>query len=284
MKKTELSNRLQTVVNMLDAQSKPASFGTLPEEVCVENTSTEEASTEEASVEDGSAGTSEYKGYCIADIGCDHGFVSIYLIQNKIASHVIAMDVNSGPLQFAKEHIKESGLESYIETRISDGFSALLKGEADAAIIAGMGGRLMVRLLTEGKEKVSSMKELILQPQSEAALLRQYLRKAGYSIVDEEMVLEDGKYYTILHVYPRAVPYEKKVPLARIILDKYGEVLIEKKHPVLAQFVSYRMERHEKILKDYPAGGDPVKREELIKIVEELKQIQDYWKGDTDEV
>ena len=99
MKKTELSNRLQTVVNMLDAQSKPASFGTLPEEASIENTSTEEASTEEASVEDGFAGTSEYKGFCIADIGCDHGFVSIYLIQNKIASHVIAMDVNSGPLQ-----------------------------------------------------------------------------------------------------------------------------------------------------------------------------------------
>ena len=61
----------------------------------------------------------------IADIGCDHGFVSIYLIESKKASKVLAMDVNKGPLERAKEHVEEKRLSTYIETRLSDGAKAL---------------------------------------------------------------------------------------------------------------------------------------------------------------
>lgn len=281
MRKTELSNRLQTVVNMLDAKSKRVSVG--------------------KTIGTAFTGTMEDEGYCVADIGCDHGFVSIYLFEHKIASRVIAMDVNQGPLQFAREHVKEAGLEAYIDVRLSDGFSSLQKGEANAAVIAGMGGRLMVRLLEEGKEKIALMQELVLQPQSEVSLLRQYIRNAGYRLVEEEMVLEEGKFYTILHVYIQpdksgtsktlmssqqtALPQtlqplpQPALPLPQTVLDKYGEDLIAKKHPVLVEYVAYRLERHEKILASYPENGDEVKRKELITIVDELKAIIAYWEG-----
>ena len=82
-----------------------------------------------------------------ADVGCDHGYVSIYLVQRGIAKSVIAMDVRKGPLSAAGANISEYGLEDLISTRLSDGVKELEKGEANAIVIAGMGGKLMERLI-----------------------------------------------------------------------------------------------------------------------------------------
>ena len=87
------------------------------------------------------------KGNIVCDVGCDHGYVSIYLVREKISPRVIAMDVRPGPLAQAKEHILMYGLSDYIETRLSDGVDALNEGEADTLILAGMGGRLMEGIL-----------------------------------------------------------------------------------------------------------------------------------------
>ena len=79
----------------------------------------------------------------VADVGCDHGYVSIYLVTHGIAKECIAMDVRSGPLSGAKDNIDEYGLSDSIRTRLSDGVKELKQGEADALVIAGMGGNLM---------------------------------------------------------------------------------------------------------------------------------------------
>jgi len=139
-------------------------------------------------------------GSRVCDVGCDHGWVSIYLVQQGISPRVLAMDVRQGPLSRAQEHIRQQGLEAYIETRLSDGVTALEIGEADTVICAGMGGRLMRRILEEGREKLEAMRELILQPQSEIPAFRAYLRQAGYETVAENMVCEDGKYYPMMKV------------------------------------------------------------------------------------
>ena len=76
-------------------------------------------------------------GMVVCDVGCDHGFVSIYLVQKGISDSVIAMDVGSGPLSHAREHIEEYGLESKIETRLSDGLQKLEIGEAECMISNG---------------------------------------------------------------------------------------------------------------------------------------------------
>ena len=86
-------------------------------------------------------------------MGCDHGWVSVYLVQQGISPRVLAMDVRRGPLSRAQQHIRQRGLEAYIETRLSDGVAALEAGEADTVLCAGMGGRLMQRILEEGREK-----------------------------------------------------------------------------------------------------------------------------------
>ena len=119
-------------------------------------------------------------GRTVADIGTDHAYIPIYLIQENRAECAVAMDVNRGPLQRAKEHILQYGLEDRIDTRLSDGLAALSAGEADSVIIAGMGGPLTVRILEEGADRLENCAELILQPQSEIGLVRSYLQEKGW--------------------------------------------------------------------------------------------------------
>lgn len=151
-------------------------------------------------------------GRRVVDVGCDHGLVDIYLVQKGISPGVLAMDVREGPLSRAREHVEMYGLGNYIETRMSDGLNAFCVGEARTLICAGMGGRLMQRILTESGEKAKSFDELILQPQSELSEFRRFLRKEGYCILQENILVEDGKYYFLLKVLPseKVTPEEEQ--------------------------------------------------------------------------
>ena len=139
------------------------------------------------------------RGYRLADIGTDHGFVPIWLVRNGVIPSAVAMDVNRGPLERAREHITQAGLEAYIRTRLSDGLAGLRKGEADSILIAGMGGALTLRILEKDPPQSLGAAELILQPQSEISKVREYLCRSGWKIDAEDMVLEDGKYYPMMH-------------------------------------------------------------------------------------
>ena len=209
----------------------------------------------------------------VCDVGCDHGFVSIYLVQQGIAPKVYAMDVGKGPLERAKEHIKEYELEAYIETRLSDGLNALQVGEADCMICAGMGGKLMMRILKEGSEKARAMKELILQPQSEIALFRAFLRKEGYKVVRENMIYEDGKFYPMMKVVPEN-KNEELVP-EYVLWDKFGELLLKEKHPVLCQYLTQSKEYLAELLLHVNAQGGERAQGRVEEIQEELRMINE---------
>ncbi len=137
---------------------------------------------------------------CVCDIGTDHGFVPIYLINSGVCKRAIAMDINKGPLDRARDHIKENGLADLIETRLSNGMEKLSEGETDAVVIAGMGGLLMKRILEDGQPRKKGIKQMVLQPQSDLRLFREYLRHERFFITKEAEVFEDGKYYVAISV------------------------------------------------------------------------------------
>lgn len=172
------------------------------------------------------------QGYTLADVGTDHGYIPIYLLQQKKIPAAIAMDINEGPLERAKEHIALYGLQAYIQTRLSDGVAALKPGEVEAVLIAGMGGGLVMHILKDGEKVCQSAKELILQPQSEIERVREFLREEGYTILAEDMVYEDGKFYPMMKVQYQGENVEELK-----LSDLYGGLLLQNRHPVLKTFL-----------------------------------------------
>ena len=126
------------------------------------------------------------QGARVADIGCDHGYAAIWLIQNQVAEKMIAMDINEGPIARAKEHIRRESLEKQIECRRSNGMEKLKPGEVDTLMIAGMGGPLMIDILKARPDVLEEVQTLVLQPQSEIGLVREKLSEFGFELVTKE--------------------------------------------------------------------------------------------------
>ena len=178
------------------------------------------------------------QGYTLADVGTDHGYIPIYLLQQEKIPSAIAMDINEGPLERAKEHIALYGLQAYIQTRLSDGVVALKPGEVEAVLIAGMGGGLIMHILKDGEKVCQSAKELILQPQSEIERVREFVREEGYTILAEDMVYEDGKFYPMMKVqYQGENENAQKASEVLKLSDLYGGLLLQNRHPVLKTFL-----------------------------------------------
>lgn len=174
------------------------------------------------------------KGAVVADIGTDHGYLPIYLVQQKIAPSAIAMDLRKGPLDKAKQHISDNGLQDKIQTRLSDGMDKLLKDEADIITICGMGGRLIADILTKGMTVISQNTTLIVSPQSEVGDFRHFLVSHGFDIEDEKMLKEDGKYYFIIRCQKLGAEVYSGYSEAGY---QYGWKLLEKKDATLYEYL-----------------------------------------------
>lgn len=211
-------------------------------------------------------------GMRLADVGTDHGYIPIYLVEKQVVPSAIAMDINEGPLERAKEHIREHGLSDKVATRLSDGLKNLKKEEADTMIAAGMGGGLVIHILSDGKEVAENLKELILQPQSELGKVREYLLAEGYRITEENMVLEDGKYYPMMKAVPGQAPEE--VPYSEEELE-FGRILLQKAHPVLKQYLEREIKINTQIRDGLSAQDSDRARERMEEIAERIKKIEE---------
>ncbi|MDF2542735.1 MAG: hypothetical protein K0S47_2453 [Herbinix sp.] len=174
----------------------------------------------------------------VADVGCDHAYTSIYLVEKGISPKVIAMDVNKGPILRAKENVHKYGYDNQIDVRLSDGLTALQEDEVDTILIAGMGGSLMVRILTARTEVLAKVKELVLQPQSEIYKVRMMLQQYGFAITQENMLIDEGKYYVMMKA--EKVGLNNEYELYKLYRDEhfhFGRLLLENKNSILKEFL-----------------------------------------------
>ncbi len=148
-------------------------------------------------------------GVRICDVGCDHAYADIRLLQEQKAVHALAMDVAEGPLATARANLELTELleqegdadrTGRCELRRSDGLAAYEPGEADVLICAGMGGILMRCLLETEPEKALSFREMILSPHREVNLVREWLFANGCRIAEERFFQDEGQYYTVMRV------------------------------------------------------------------------------------
>ena len=133
----------------------------------------------------------------VADIGCDHGYLGIYLLQRGIAASIIASDINEGPLQSAKRNAEKYGLAEKMSFHLSDGAKNIPR-EFDTMVCAGMGADTMISILNAAPWLKDSRYRMILQCQSKTPLLRRYLSENGWHIA-REAALKDGRFlYTVM--------------------------------------------------------------------------------------
>ena len=226
------------------------------------------------------------EGYRLADIGTDHAYIPIYLVSSGKIPEAVAMDVNRGPLLRAEENIRANGLQNKIKTRISDGFAALNREEADSAVIAGMGGSLTIRILREGDGLVCSLKECILQPQSEIEKVRAFLLEEGFFFLREDMVEEDGKYYPMMKVRPpedaaRIMEQKECSPAGWNEAElRYGKLLLTEKNPVLREYLEREICIRNRILeslRDNSSEKAAMRREELKRELKIAEKGMDYY-------
>ncbi|MBE5829637.1 MAG: SAM-dependent methyltransferase [Butyrivibrio sp.] len=204
-----------------------------------------------------SMGTLNFDSFsCTADVGCDHGYVSMYLVLAGISKSAIAMDLRKGPLSSAASNVAEFGIADKVQVRLSDGLLGLKAGEADSLVIAGMGGKLMLSILEKRDITALGIEAGVLQPQSDIPEFRGYMRGRGFEIVDEHMVFEDGKYY-----FPMVVSFTGDGKKYEASLEKLvGELAVSRDDALRLsdEYGLYNILRRDELLKSYLQHGREV--------------------------
>lgn len=166
------------------------------------------------------------QGTCLLDVGSDHAYLPIYLVQENIISRALAGEVVAGPYQSALDNVANHQLQDQISVRLVNGLAAMdLSDGVEVITICGMGGRLIAEILEAGQAKWQGIKRLILQPNNREDDLRKYLVTNGFRLVTEEIVSENGKYYEIL------VAEQGQVDLTAEEV-RFGPYLMQEKSPV----------------------------------------------------
>lgn len=180
----------------------------------------------------------------VADIGTDHGYIPIYLIEKNISNCVVAADINEGPLESAKNMVEKYSYEEQIHLRLGSGMEVLEAAEVDTVIIAGMGGVLISELLQHDLDKSRTYKRFILQPMVAQDDLRKYLYENGFKIIDEKLAREGEKYYEIMLVEHGDALLEDEIYL------EVSHHWMEPLDPLFDEYLDFKIKKAEKIYKN----------------------------------
>ena len=212
------------------------------------------------------------EGKKIADIGTDHGYIPVYLLNNNKIDYAILADVNKGPLENAKKEVRHNKLDEKVDLRLGSGLEVLNPNEVDEVIIAGMGGILISELLEAKKSVSQTVDKLILQPMQAQNELRKYLYNNGYEILNEVLVKEDFRIYEII-----VAKYTgKNTEVNDDIYYEIGSKLIENNDKLLHEFINKKINSYEGIiskLEGKNGASIEAKRNSTINTIKKLKGL-----------
>ncbi|NGZ73852.1 tRNA (adenine(22)-N(1))-methyltransferase [Saccharibacillus alkalitolerans] len=228
-------------------------------------------------------------GSRLADIGSDHALLPTRAVLDGRAVSAVAGEVNRGPYDAACRQVAEAGLKNKITVRLGDGLAAIEAGEADVVTIAGMGGALIVRILTEGKDKLEGVKRLILQPNVGEDLVRRWLLEEGWLLTGETILEEDGKIYEVLvgdrsesaeaengRLYADTVVGQPPVELGREQLLELGPFLVREASSVFREKWTGEIAKHERVAGSMGRSDSAdarEKKEALERHIQFLKEV-----------
>ena len=196
----------------------------------------------------------------VADIGTDHGYLAIELVKNSVASYVVAGDLNSKPLEFAKKNITAAGLTDFIDVRLGNGLKILREGEVDTICIAGMGGALIAEILSESPQILKTVQQLILQPMNATEKIQTWLQNNGWYIADIELAEVGGIIYEIISAV--------KNP-ARV-----AAVTKKETSPLLEKFNLQKISKLQRVLNEMSKSPAAVASEKFAQIQAEIEFLK----------
>ncbi|WP_040948391.1 tRNA (adenine(22)-N(1))-methyltransferase [Gorillibacterium massiliense] len=218
-------------------------------------------------------------GSKLADIGSDHALLPVYLVQSGAIPAAIAGEVNPGPYAAAMQQVRDAGLTAAIQVRRGDGLSVLQPDEVETITIAGMGGSLIVKILSAGEDKLGVVKRLVLQPNVGEEFVRRYLVEKEWLLTEEAILEEDGKIYEIL-VAERNNDVQRKnerlydanpsmlLKMGPFLLQEASPVFVQKWHGEIA-----KLERISEQLDESELAASKAKKQELDREIQTLKEV-----------
>lgn len=202
----------------------------------------------------------------IADIGSDHGYSSIYMLENGIAERVIATDISRPSLAKTEKIVYEHNLSDNIECRAGNGLCVLKPDEVNAVLIAGMGAELIATILSDSENTARKLDFLVLQPMNSAEPLRRHLVNMGYAIIDEGITFDNGKFYQILKC---------KYGNSKKLSDEEYEIgtfVYKKKIPLCKEFTEHKIQKFNQIL-SYIGDNDTEKKRDIALRLERCGKV-----------
>ncbi|HHY04641.1 MAG TPA: SAM-dependent methyltransferase [Thermoanaerobacterales bacterium] len=210
------------------------------------------------------------KDHKIVDVGTDHAYLPIYLVEKGICPRAIATEVRLGPFHIANRNIKMAGLKEKIDVRLGFGLEPISMGEVNTAIIAGMGSESIIDIIKKSKDKVSSLDLLILQPMTKIPVLRKQLFDMGFEILDEKVVKEEQRFYEILIVKMQG---EKR---HYDDIDLYvGPIIRQMKNSVNIDYIKTKKEKLENLLLKIRLIKTDGSRRALKKYEKQLEMLEE---------
>lgn len=177
--------------------------------------------------------------YHVIDVGCDHALLDIYLTLNKKIK-CTAIDNKEKVIKYSKENIEKYNLTSKIELILNDGLENIKIHDDDIIVLAGLGTKTILNIIAN-----KNIKHLIVQSNDDVYNLRYQLTKLNYKVIDEKIVYEKKKYYTIIKLEKGKAKYSKKEL-------EYGPILLKEKNKVFDKYLIKRIDYFEMLLKQVP--------------------------------
>lgn len=209
-------------------------------------------------------------GASVADIGTDHAYLPIYLVEQGVALRAIGSELNPGPYQAAQKAVAGVNLTEHIDIRRGNGLETIKPGEVDTVVIAGMGGGTITEILGNHQDVLDHVQRLILQPMIGSAQLRSWLIKQGWSIVAEDLVEDEHRIYEVIVAEPGPT-----TNIDEIILE-IGPRLLATGHPLLARHLHRIIEGETKVIRELGKSTQPEaisKARELEVKVEQIREL-----------
>lgn len=211
-------------------------------------------------------------GSRVADIGTDHGILPLLLLKRDRSAHCIASDRARGSLDRLRGRAWSRQFADRLELRAGSGLQVLGETDrVDVVVISGLGGRSIVRILEEGRASGKSFPRLVLQPQSEPARVRRWVRLNGYAIVEERMIRERNRFYVAAAAEPLGDEPQPGHPRLTVEeLDEAGPRLVGSADPLVREYWERALREQQTILRSATGGSGRREAEQRLRLAQRV--------------